>query len=222
VEACGAETKCYGIDLWAGDMHMGKFDEELYLEISGYMNATYPNIATLLRKEFNDAAGSFADKSIDLLHIDGTHTYDAVSNDFHTWFAKLSDQAVVLFHDVNVNVENTGPASVHFGVRRFFDSVKADYPHFEFLHCWGLGVLIVGREAPAAVMELVDMSASPEFAAYFEQKGAMVSKQFEALAVDLPKHAPFVEQVAPEDVVERPRIWRRAVNKIGRIVARLH
>ena len=229
-EACGTDTKCYGVDLWAGDMHMGKFDEELYLEISEYMNVNYPNIATLIRKDFNEASASFADKSIDLLHIDGTHTFEAVSNDFHTWLGKLSDRAVVLFHDVNVNVENTGPASVHFGVRKFFDSVKGDYPHFEFLHCWGLGVLIVGKQAPAAVMELVEMSASPEFAAYFEQKGAEVSKQFERMAIVLPQHSPYGEppviEVAAEPptvevAAEPPPIWRRAVNKLGRMVSRL-
>ena len=198
---------------------MGKFDEELYLEISGYMTATYPNIATLVRKDFSEAAASFADKSIDLLHIDGTHTYEAVSNDFHTWFEKLSDRAVVLFHDVNVNVENTGPASVHFGVRKFFDSMKDAYPHFEFLHCWGLGVLIVGKQAPAEVMELVALARAPEFAAYFKQKGAIVSKQFESMAVELPQHSPYADSHAPESV-PMP-VWRRAVNKLGRIVSRM-
>ena len=33
---------------------------------------------------------------------------------------ELSSRAVVLFHDVNVNMENTGPASLKFGVRSFF------------------------------------------------------------------------------------------------------
>lgn len=221
VEACGADTKCYGVDLWAGDIHMGKFDEELYLEISGYMTATYPNIATLVRKDFNEAAASFADKSIDLLHIDGTHTYEAVSNDFHTWFEKLSDRAVVLFHDINVNVENTGPASVHFGVRKFFDSIKGNYPHFEFLHCWGLGVLIVGKQAPAEVMELAALARERVFAAYFEQKGAIVSKQFESMAVKLPQHSPYAQLHMPEIESGPTPVWRRAVNKLGRIVSRL-
>ena len=220
-EASGADTKCYGVDLWAGDIHMGKFDEDLYREISGYMSATYPSIATLVRKDFNEAAAAFADKSIDLLHIDGTHTYEAVSNDFHTWFNKLSDRAVVLFHDVNVNVDNTGPASVHFGVRQFFDQVKGNYPHFEFLHCWGLGVLIVGKHAPAEVMELEALARDPEFAAYFEQKGAIVSKQFESMAVELPQHSPYAESHAPEIASGPTPAWRRAVNKLGRIVARM-
>jgi hypothetical protein len=224
-QACGSNTKCYGIDLWAGDIHMGKFDEDLYLEISGYVTSAYPDIATLVRKDFNEAAAGFADKSIDLLHIDGTHTFEAVSNDFHTWFEKLSDRAVVLFHDVNVNVENTGPASVHFGVRKFFDSIKINYPHFEFLHCWGLGVLIVGKDVPAEVLELVELSREPEFAIYFEQKGAAVSELYESMAIKAPVHSPYADPpipaIAVETVAEHPPVWRRAVNKLGRLVSRL-
>ncbi len=191
VEAIGLDAKCYGIDLWQGDIHMGKFDEDLYREISGYMASNYPAIASLVRKDFNEAATGFADRSVDLLHIDGTHTLEAVSNDFYTWLPKLSESAVVLFHDVNVTVMNTGEAALRFGVRKFFDGVKQQYPHFEFPHCWGLGVLVVGKSAPPAVMELVEMARAPEFAAYFIDKGALVSKRFEDLGVALPVHGEY-------------------------------
>lgn len=223
VEACGANSKCYGIDLWEGDIHMGKFDEELFKEISGYVSDHYPQIATLIRKDFNEAALAFDDKSVDLLHIDGTHTFEAVSNDFHTWLPKLSDQAVVFFHDINVNMENTGPASQRFGVQKFFDSVKGQYPHLEFSHCWGLGVLIVGKKAPAAVMELVELAREAGFTDYFAVKGALVSKQFEDMHVELPKHQAYGDAlpVAPPPVQPVPPVWRRAVNKFSRIVARL-
>lgn len=231
VEACGSDTKCYGIDLWEGDIHMGKFDETLFNEISGYVTSKYPNTAVLVRKDFNQASADFADSSIDLLHIDGTHTFEAVSNDFYTWLPKLSERGVVLFHDVNVNVENTGPASAKFGVKKFFDSVKAQYPHIEFTHCWGLGVLMVGNNVPVEVLDLVAMAESPDFNAYFDAKGAMVTAQFEALALPLPSHGAFgvaVEPPAPSPpeppqivVPPVPPIWRRAINKLDRIVARL-
>ena len=214
VEACGIEAKCFGIDLWQGDIHMGKFDEDLYQEISAYMAANYPGIASLVRRDFNEAVALFEDRSVDLLHIDGTHTLEAVSNDFHTWFPKLSDRAVVLFHDTNVTVTNTGEAALRFGVRKFFDSVKEAYPHFEFSHCWGLGVLIVGRSAPPAVMELARMARSPDFAAYFAEKGARVSKRFEDMHVALPVHGAF----APAPPVP---LWRRAASLPRRVLRRL-
>jgi predicted O-methyltransferase YrrM len=198
VEACGLQAKCYGVDLWQGDVHMGKFEEDLYQEISAYVASNYPAIAILVRQDFNSAVHQFEDKSVDLLHIDGTHTFEAVSNDFNTWLPKVSDRGVVLFHDVNVNVENTGPASAHFGVRKFFDSVKHRYPHIEFDHCWGLGVLVVGPQAPAEVAELAQMARSPEFAAYFARKGEQVSRTFADMGVELPVHAAYVNAPAPE------------------------
>jgi predicted O-methyltransferase YrrM len=196
VEACALDAKCFGIDLWEGDIHMGKFDEELFREVSDYLASNYPGVAELVRKDFNEAVHLFADKSVDLLHIDGTHTFEAVSNDFNTWLPKMSDRGVVLFHDVNVTVENTGPASRHFGVRKVFDGLKERYPHFQFDHCWGLGVLVVGKYAPRAVTEMVEMSRSPDFAAYFAAKGAEVSKRFAEMEVELPVHEPYS---APKD-----------------------
>ena len=212
VEACGLDAKCYGIDLWQGDIHMGKFEDDIFEEISTYMTATYPAVASLVRKDFNEAAADFAEKSVDLLHIDGTHTFEAVSNDFHTWLPKLSDRGVVLFHDLNVTVKNTGEKALRFGVRRFFDGVKDQYPHFEFSHCWGLGILVVGRSAPPRVMELVEMAAAPEFSAYFAEKGALVSKRFEDLNAALPMHGAR-SPATP--------FWRRGVSKLARILRRM-
>lgn len=210
VEATGCGGRCYGIDLWEGDIHMGRFDESLFDEVSGYMEKHHPGTAFLVRKDFNEAVHMFADRSVDLLHIDGTHTFEAVSNDFNTWLPKMSARSVVLFHDINVTVENAGPAALKFGVRRFFDGVKSRYPHFEFAHCYGLGVLVTGEEAPPAVMELVRMSGSPEFAAYFAARGAEVSKRYEDMKMPLPLHDPY-----------RTTLWRRAVDKLQRVSRRL-
>jgi predicted O-methyltransferase YrrM len=212
VEACGLDAKCYGIDLWQGDIHMGRFEEDLFQEVSAYMASNYPAIATLVRKDFNEAVNHFEDGSVDLLHIDGTHTFEAVSNDFNTWIPKMSDRGVVLFHDINVTVKNAGEKALQFGVRKFFDSVKAKYPHFEFAHCWGLGVLIVGGNAPAPVKELVEMSRDPQFEEYFAARGALVLKRFDDMNVELALHDPY-SSTTPA--------WRRAINKFRRISRRV-
>jgi hypothetical protein len=213
VEAAGLEATCHGIDLWEGDIHMGRFDEELFREIDGYLKANHPRTAALIRKDFNAAVHDFADGSVDLLHIDGTHTFEAVSNDFNTWLPKMSDRSVVLFHDINVTVENVGQPALKFGVRRFFDGVKHAYPHFEFAHCYGLGVLVTGANVPAEVEELVRLARSPAFAQYFGEKGAAVSRRFEQMGVALPVHDPHSAGAPP--------VWRRAMKKLKRFSRRL-
>jgi len=212
VEACGLDAKCYGIDLWEGDVHMGRLEEDVYRDVSAYMASIYPTIATLLRKDFNEAAALFADGSVDLLHIDGTHTREAVSNDFRTWLPKMSDAGVVLFHDINVTIANTGPSARKFGVRHVFDRVKRPYPHFEFSHCWGLGVLVVGTHAPPPVMELVELARDQAFSDYFASKGALVSRRFEAMGVSLPSHRAYSSTTPP---------WRRAIGALRRVGERL-
>ena len=74
-----------------------------------------------------------ADASVDLLHIDGLHTYEAVREDFQTWRPKLAPDAVVLFHDVHPDRR--------YGSARYWKQLRRRHPHFEFMHDWGLGVL---------------------------------------------------------------------------------
>ena len=144
-------TSCYAVDTWQGDQHVGSYGEEVYETLQRYHDKRYGAFSQLVRSTFDEAVGFFNDDSIDLLHIDGVHTYESVKHDFETWLPKLSSRAVVLFHDINVRQRD-------FGVWQLWEELCERYPHFSFLHSYGLGVLAVGQKPPPAIERLCSLS----------------------------------------------------------------
>jgi hypothetical protein len=152
VKTLGLQTRCYAVDTWTGDEHAGFYGEGLYQEFADFHDSRYGAFSRLIRSTFDEALPHFEDGSIDLLHIDGLHTYEAVRHDFLSWLPKLAPRAVVLFHDTNVRERN-------FGVFRLWEAVSAGKQHFNFLHGHGLGVLGNGNEHPAPLSSLFDTTS---------------------------------------------------------------
>jgi hypothetical protein len=131
----GLTTKCYAVDTWQGDEHSGQYNDAIFNKVNTHHQERYAEFSRLLRMTFDDAVGYFADESIELLHIDGLHTYEAVAHDFETWLPKLAPGAVVMFHDTNVRERS-------FGIWKLWEELQVRYPHnLEFVHSHGLGVL---------------------------------------------------------------------------------
>ena len=128
-------TKCYAVDTWKGDIQAGYYDEEVFNDVHKHNQENYSQFSSLMRMSFDDAVTYFADKSIDLLHIDGLHTYEDVKHDFETWLPKLTEGAVILFHDISIREKG-------FGVWRLWEELREMYPQsIEFLHSNGLGII---------------------------------------------------------------------------------
>jgi len=135
VHEAQTSTKCYAVDTWQGDEHAGLYGDEIWSNVNIYNRKHYHSYSRLIKKKFDDAVHEFKDGTINLLHIDGLHTYEAVKHDFETWLPKLAPGAIVLFHDTNVRERN-------FGVWKLWEELQLQYPNnIEFTHSHGLGVL---------------------------------------------------------------------------------
>jgi hypothetical protein len=147
------ESKAFAVDTWQGDTHAGFYGESVFNSVE-QANLPYKSFSTLLRTTFDSAANNFEDGSVDLLHIDGLHTYEAVKHDFETWLPKMSANGVVLFHDTNVRRDD-------FGVYRLWQEISKDYKTLEFFHSHGLGILdlsaSVSKIIPQEEVEKIEM-----------------------------------------------------------------
>lgn len=148
----GLPTQCAAVDLWTGDEHAGFYGEDVFNTVKKINEQNYSGFSRLIRSTFAGAVSNFEDGSIDLLHVDGRHRYEDVKEDFETWRPKLSDRAVVLFHDTQVKAGD-------FGVFRYWPEIAKGNPSFEFMHQYGLGVLGVGKNLPAPLKALFDAPA---------------------------------------------------------------
>jgi len=169
IKSLKIETRAFAVDTWQGDDHAGKLEAGFLTELRAHHDPLYADFSRLVQSTFDDALEHFADQSIDLLHIDGFHTFEAVRHDFQTWLPKMSEKGIVLFHDTNVRERG-------FGVWRFWANVKEKYPHFEFLHGHGLGVLAVGGEITNELKFLfnADESETRLIREFFYQLGSRI------------------------------------------------
>jgi predicted O-methyltransferase YrrM len=122
----GTQGTIYGIDLFTGDQHAGSRDT-----YAGVMDAIRNRDVTnieIVRGDFT-AVSKLWSKPIDVLHIDGLHTYEAVKNDFTCWSPLVKESGIVLFHDV---------AIPQFGIKKFFSEIEG-YKLY-FTHSAGLGI----------------------------------------------------------------------------------
>jgi glycosyltransferase involved in cell wall biosynthesis/ubiquinone/menaquinone biosynthesis C-methylase UbiE len=133
------ETELNAVDTWQGEKHAGFYGEEVFETVNQIKDKYYKNLKiNLIRKTFDEALTDFKDNSIDILHIDGLHTYKSVKCDFENWLPKLKQDGIIIFHDIKVQ-END------FGVYKLWEELKEKYVTIEFFQAYGLGVLFLDK-----------------------------------------------------------------------------
>jgi predicted O-methyltransferase YrrM len=88
------------------------------LEASSHDASTKEQVASLL-----------ANNKLDLLFIDGDHSYEGVKRDFEMYAPLVRPGGLVGFHDIAHH-----PPELHSDVDLFWSEVKTSYPHREIIH----------------------------------------------------------------------------------------
>lgn len=136
----------YCIDLWETFDEFTKSDykENVYGAFTDVVKECYNGeYLKMLKMKFDDASEKFDDKSIDILHIDGSHYYNDVKHDFETWKDKVKDDGIILFHDISSDKVYGELMGSHI----FWQELKQEYKYtFEFDFSFGLGILFLSED----------------------------------------------------------------------------
>ena len=131
------EAVVTGIDLFEGEGMTGVRDTYDFV-MSIKEQAGLDNLE-IIKGEFTEVSQGW-NQEIDILHIDGYHSYEAVSTDFKNWSPFVKEDGIIIFHDINVD----NPA---FGVKQFFKELsREDGYKLYFLHSYGLGIYTKNKE----------------------------------------------------------------------------
>jgi glycosyltransferase involved in cell wall biosynthesis len=190
------DTQCVAIDSWVGDVHAGFHSTEVFNGFKKTLATSFSN-QVYIKAFFSQALNCFEDGSIDLLHIDGLHTYEAVKDDFETWLPKMSTSGIIIFHDINVFERG-------FGVWRLWKELQEKYPSFALSHSHGLGILYVGN-TPSILSELFEMLSQNR------QNGAIVQDFLQLVDNLSVSFKTLQSQTAPhrKTAADQPRIsWK--------------
>lgn len=119
----------FGIDCFEGDEWTGI--RNTYQYVNQKIHELNFNNVKLVKGYFDDVVQTWY-LPIDILHIDGFHSYEAVKNDFEKWSHYVKKNGVIMFHDTNSH-------DTRFGVKQFFNEL--DLHKIEFLNHQGLGIV---------------------------------------------------------------------------------
>jgi O-antigen biosynthesis protein len=196
VKTLQLDTRCSAVDAWQGDRQARYYGKEVLADLRKHHDPLYGGFSRLIQSTFDDAIGLFEDGSIDLLHIDGYHTYEAVKHDYETWLPKVSARGVILFHDTS---ERHGD----FGVWKLWEELRGRHPSFEFTHGHGLGVLSVGRDCPPALDILLNAADPAAIGEFFHQLGVRVEQ---AEVLHSMKQAEVLQSLRQDAAVSKARL----------------
>lgn len=165
-------TRCYAI---SGSARNGAVADEF----ASYHDTHYAQFSQVIEVPADQAFERFEDGAVDLLSIDARES-GAFLQRYRAWLPKLSRRAVVLVHGI-------ADSATESAARHLWHALSDKYPHFEFVHGGGLGVLGVGSDLSPALHNLFALdSIAPraiEVREMFARLGGSVGLQAELAEV---------------------------------------
>ncbi len=172
------DARCYGI----GNAKLGRGDgakpEVVFSDWKKAHDDLYAGFSLLLPDLTSDGTDLFDQDSIDLLHLNGNLSYESARAEFAAWLPKLSSKSVVLLTETNLHQGMPG-------MTRFWAELKRDYPHFEFGHGRGLGVVATGKDVAEEIRPFLT-AREPELSVvreFFRQQGQRLQVSSNGAAV---------------------------------------
>ena len=97
------------------------------------------------KESLNDAKKFLGDDKLDLLFIDGDHTYEGVKKDFEMYSPLVRVGGLIAFHDICFH-----PHFPDCKVDKFWKEIKVNYEHWEYIDpqddTWG-GIGVIRNKA---------------------------------------------------------------------------
>lgn len=130
-------------DVWFNE----RFDNCRFIRGNSHDPSTLMEVIRLLTSVLPDKNNEVS-VNIDMLFIDGDHTYEGVKQDFQMFSPFVSSGGLVVFHDIT---DSKRHRDRNVNVSQFWNEIKGNYEHYEIIHPdtddvdqrWaGLGILV--------------------------------------------------------------------------------
>lgn len=136
------DTSCYGVF----DGREDDDNSEIRHTLKSVSN-NYPQSSVIIGDP-QKTADLFEDNSIDILTISHMQERAKIKSIISEWTPKLSQSGIIILATVNHPNPNDP-------VNLFWNDSKKDFPSFELLHQFGLGILFVGAKQPKLIQDLI-------------------------------------------------------------------
>ena len=126
----GRDGKIYCIDTWKGNQnvewHLNLAEEFSLFDtfLHHVAEADGKDIVKPMVMESLDAAAIFREKSLDLVFIDGDHSYQSVKNDIEAWRDKIKPGGVLCGHDCEGAMADFAPEIIHRNLDKDFVNIE--------------------------------------------------------------------------------------------------